>query len=315
MYKALVLGCGNIGALYDFENDQVLTHAKALFLHPEFEFRVYDPDKSHSGKVSLRYHAGVINEIEKEDFSSYDLISICSPTMTHFHFLEKALNSNVKVIICEKPLSNDPEEIEKSVQLYKKSESKVIVNYMRRFQKSFIDLKKFISNIPGNDLLTGISVRYQKGFINNCSHALDLVQFLTGKEINLERIKKGKFFYDYFDTDPTVSMIADWDSVTLSLLGLPDSGYSFFEIDLFFQFHRISINSAGQNIFIYRTSGDKKNLQPLVLQEDLSSENCIKDYMKPVIVHACSLLKNPELEDNFLTAANLNKNMLNYLKN
>ncbi len=29
MFNALLIGCGNIGALYDLETDQVTTHAKA----------------------------------------------------------------------------------------------------------------------------------------------------------------------------------------------------------------------------------------------------------------------------------------------
>jgi hypothetical protein len=30
MYKALIIGCGNIGAMYDFESESILTQGKGL---------------------------------------------------------------------------------------------------------------------------------------------------------------------------------------------------------------------------------------------------------------------------------------------
>jgi hypothetical protein len=31
MYNALLIGCGNIGAMYEWDNDHILTLAKAYF--------------------------------------------------------------------------------------------------------------------------------------------------------------------------------------------------------------------------------------------------------------------------------------------
>jgi hypothetical protein len=42
MYKALIIGCGNIGALYDFDTGSIASYAKAFHLDPEIEFDVYD---------------------------------------------------------------------------------------------------------------------------------------------------------------------------------------------------------------------------------------------------------------------------------
>ena len=57
MYKVLILGCGNIGAGYDFDNEQVLTHAKAFNLHPEFSCVFYDQDHALSKRVAEKYDA------------------------------------------------------------------------------------------------------------------------------------------------------------------------------------------------------------------------------------------------------------------
>ena len=220
MYRALILGCGNIGALYDIENDQVLTHAKAFSLHSEFTFSVYDLNSSLAEQIAKKYNVEIVRDIEAEDFSSYDVISICSPTNTHYPFLQKSLEQKVKVIICEKPVSNSVEELNDLISRYNDSQSKVIVNYMRRFQPSYIELKQTIQTILSEEVLTNISIRYQRGFINNCSHALDLIQFLMGSEISLDNVQKRNLVYDHFDSDPTLSIQANWNSVNMGILGL-----------------------------------------------------------------------------------------------
>jgi len=55
--EALVIGCGKIGAGYDFNNDQILTHTKALSLRNDVQLSVYDIDKKKTDKVARRYHA------------------------------------------------------------------------------------------------------------------------------------------------------------------------------------------------------------------------------------------------------------------
>ena len=53
MYKALVIGCGNIGALYDLESNKVLTHVKALTNHPGFEVTIFDTDSELANKFRV----------------------------------------------------------------------------------------------------------------------------------------------------------------------------------------------------------------------------------------------------------------------
>jgi len=40
MYKALVIGCRNIGAMYDFEKESILTYTKALIQNGNFEVKI-----------------------------------------------------------------------------------------------------------------------------------------------------------------------------------------------------------------------------------------------------------------------------------
>lgn len=313
MYKSLLIGCGNIGALYDLETEEILTHAKAYFQHPDFEFSIHDSNLSLLKRISEKYSVESVIKIEDEDFSKYDCISICTPTPTHFHFLERAIESNVKVIICEKPIASDDLEINKLISLYKEKKTKILVNYIRRFQKPFRELRESIQAILTLEKLTNISIRYQKGFLNNCSHAFDLIQFLLNKELDLKNVNKTNLVFDHFEYDPTLCLTGLWNETNINVLGLSNVKFPFFEIEFFFENQRIGISNSGQNIDFYSNRQSGKNYSPLVRLEE-SKKECLKNYMKPIIDYAHTILSDLTLEDNFMSSATLNKKMLEYLK-
>lgn len=53
-FNILLIGCGNIGALYDFQNDEILTHAKALNHHNLKSVFIYDTNSDLLQKVSQK---------------------------------------------------------------------------------------------------------------------------------------------------------------------------------------------------------------------------------------------------------------------
>lgn len=312
MYKVLVIGCGNIGAQYDINNNEIQTHVKAWYLNNLTTVSIFDIDQILATKVADHYQCEIVNNISIDTLSRFDILSICTPTFTHFKILSDALEAGVKTIICEKPISNSIEEMIQLKQIYNNSHSKILVNYMRRFQPDFLSLKLFIQSDLYGDELTNISIRYQRGFVNNCSHAMDLLEFLTDKEITLDQIKIHNKVFDQFDNDATLSLMALWDNVNFDILGLSNVLFSHFEIDLYFKKHKILIKDAGNRIEIYKSEGKSTFLLPLILQEDLSKKECLKSYMIAVTNHAIELIEKPELEDNFINSINLNLKMLNY---
>jgi predicted dehydrogenase len=316
MLKVLILGCGNIGALYDFDNDRILTHAKAFFLSNKVELHLYDIDLILLDKIANKYKAKQLVNIDELDFSEYDIISICTPTFTHKRYLERALSAKVKLIICEKPISESIEEIDDLISLYHKSNSKVIVNYFRRFQPAFTELKRQIEEITKYEELTNLTIRTQRAFINNSSHAFDLIQFLFNQTIELSNVRVHNLVNDHFETDPTLSLQANWIKSNFILQGLSNVQFSFFEIDLFFTFTRISIREAGNDIKTYKSEASAQVLKPLAEIESLGKTDCTKDYMKDVIDYSFELFNgNKSIKDNFLEAAELNKSMLKILSN
>ncbi len=314
MFRALLIGCGNIGALYDLETSDVFTHAKAYSKNAMFKFTVYDQDVELAKKIANKYGVDYIPDIVAINFSEYDCVSICSPTSTHVHFLKMAFLAKVKVIICEKPISIDENELNDISNLYLNSSSKVIVNYIRRFQPSFIDLKVLVEEMLLKEKLVNINITYQKGFLNNASHAFDLLQFLFNQNLVLKDVMVTNKEFDFFKNDPTLSLLANWNNVPVNVTGLTNISFTIFELELFFNSRRIKITDSGKNITVYTIPDSQPFLLPLIIDEKNSQSNCIKNYMELVIAKAQTILLKNENSDNFMDSISLNKEMIKHIK-
>jgi predicted dehydrogenase len=313
MYKALLIGCGNIGAMYDWDNEQVLTHAKAFSKIDEIEVDYFDINNQQSSMVAGRYNGNAIFDLDKAfENELYDIISICTPTSSHYNLLYKALKRKTPVIICEKPISTNKNEIDELITLYGVSESKVLINYIRRFQLSYQKLKNIIAILQKSDELSSVSIRYQRGFINNCSHALDLLQFLFHEEFIPANFIINRKDFDHFENDPTISGYCEWMNANINILGLQNVKYSNFEIDLYFSKNKILIQNSGNDILFYSMENINKGILKLEVQIEKNMSNCIENYMMPVAEKALHLLKNHG-EDNFNESILLNKTILNIL--
>ncbi|MES2427305.1 MAG: Gfo/Idh/MocA family oxidoreductase [Bacteroidota bacterium] len=315
MYKALVIGCGNIGAQYDMHNNEIQSHVKAWYLNPLVSLHIYDINRSLVENVADKYNCEIIDSLEVDVLKEFTFVSICTPTATHLNFLEMALAAKVNVVICEKPVSNNYEDLEQIKSIYEINTSKVLINYMRRFLPPFMELKQFISSIKPFEKLTNISIRYQRGFINNCSHAFDLIAYLTDIDIDLSHINRFNLIADHFIDDPTLSLQALWGDVNFNVQGLSNVNFSHFEIDLYFNYHKIVVKNAGNIIEILKAEKTDGNLKPLILQAEHTRNNCLENYMKHVIDYAVDLKQGRVNKDNFINAVTLNQKMLRYKDN
>lgn len=315
MYNALLIGCGNIGAMYDWDNDHILTHAKAYFKSGKVNPSFYDLNKEQVQMVANRYNGKVIDNLDLAlENSKFDIVSICTPTSTHFTILSNVLKSKTSVIVCEKPISINYNELEQLREIYSNSASKVLVNYMRRYQPSYNQLSNILANFPVNEVLTNISIRYQRGFINNCSHALDLLQFLFKKKFEPQNFIITRREFDHFQNDPTISGQGEWLNASLNILGLRSIKYSHFEIDLYFINKKIQIINSGNEINFFFVEDINSKYPTLAIQNEMNMSNCIADYMMPVIEKTISLINNSDT-DNFLESLQLNQTILNILNN
>ena len=295
--KTLLVGCGRIGAGSGGRRQRLSSHAGALTDNPAFDLALYDPDPALAHTSAKVLGLTTVAKISKSVLETCTCAVICSPTNTHFEYLSEFLKVGIPLIICEKPVCASLEEVRKLRQLKKRSQSRVVINYTRRFQPSFEKLKKRFAHQLTQESLRTISVRYQRGFLNNASHALDLIQFLTGWDILSAKVHSFQCVRDEFPNDPTLSGHGNWNGVALSILGLPNVKFSFFEIDFFFERSAIRLRDRGENIEFADADEPSDYYAPLAAKK--ISQGNFQEPLKNLYRHVRQLIRNTALPDNF----------------
>jgi predicted dehydrogenase len=303
--KALLIGCGNIGAGYDLnDTSKVWTHARAYSLRNEIELSVIDEDGAKARQIANRYKAVLVENLYDLDYSNYQIISITTPTTTHYKFLEKLIKAKVPVVICEKPVANETTQLEQLEQLYKSGQSKILVNYIRRFQPGYKEAKERILKCNENQSLQGIIIKYKRGFLNNASHAIDLLEYFFEKVFDFKNFQSSASVFDAFDYDPTITATCLFHDVPLSFAGFANTSYAVFEIELFFSSLKLVICHSGNEIRYYYD--DKGNWNEHLEERQTA---LLDRYMVPVMDRAVDLY-NGDGEDNFISSLRLNKAIL-----
>ncbi len=294
--------------MYDFETESISTYAKAFHLDPEIEFEVYDLEQKFSLKVAERYGVRCLNELSPLVFKGYDMVVISSSTETHYEYLSLMLENGPKLVICEKPVDVDRTRLERLLTLYQKTDTKVMVNFFRRFQPGMIQLRERIGNILREERCTNIVLTYQRGFHNNASHAIDLLEFLFCSVIDFTKAKINQSVNDEFDTDPTLSVSCVWNGASLQMIGLGCVEFTHFEIALYFETKAVLMKDCGNEVEILSTLGKRGSFYPkLCLQ---SRQTAVLDnYMVNVISNAKSMLER-KVNDNFLESVSISERIL-----
>ena len=276
--RTLLIGCGEIGALMDINHKSIKTHLKVLkFLGIE-NIDVIDPSDDNIQKAREVYNFNVVKEIE---IDLYNLVIISSPTNTHYKYLKLAMESNIEIIICEKPISLNLAELEYLDHVKKQSSSKVFINYIRQFNPEFNLIKSYLdTEKQKNNNLKKISVSYTRGLINNGSHALNLIHYLYNFS------KLSEFVITDIESeivnDPTISCFMKLDeNIPTYFMGLGESTYNFFEINLFLRDTVIKISESGNTIDFYECVSALNNVykSELVYNIERSKKEVLQDYM------------------------------------
>lgn len=310
--KVLIIGCGNIGALYDFKKEGVKTHVKAFTQNGNFDTVVYDQNKDLAERIAQHY--GILAVKELIAIENIDVAVISTPTNTHFKYLQQFLQVNVPVIVCEKPVTDNMDDLKVLQELKNSSTSKVLVNYFRRFHPAYHKLKSVIGEI--SEKLTNIQITYQRGFSNNASHALDLLYFFFG-ENDLKDTSISDFAFDEFKNDPTVTLTTSFGPVSVVFHGLQHVKHSFFELKFFFETKVIAIEKNGQSIRLFSASQNRdfSFYLPLQLVPSAFDEiNATENGMQYVAETVYNWLQEPSVTDNFESSIKINYETLKIIK-
>lgn len=310
MLKAAIVGCGNIAGFLDSPSDQnVLTHAHAYQRHSDTSLVcICDPSFEQREKFSKRWgqeikHYPSVQEMLNNE--QIDILSICSPTAFHFEGLVEALNDkNIRTIICEKPFVQTQKEFYELASLLEKSNKKIIINFMRRYDPSINRLYSLMQKGTLGKPLFFIG-KFTKGLYHNGSHMLELIEHLCG-EINSLSSEESHVKDD--DIYGSFSLKTAACSGTLHNFNGED--FALFELEILFSKGRVLIKDSGHTIQI-------ETVQPSQEYEgyfSLQSNETLEDTLRMNLYNTIDFAIHSET-DCFKTHLLLSKKLLDIKEN
>lgn len=267
MYKAVIIGAGNIGALKPDKFDSpttknILTHAHAVYDNPNIQlYGIIDKDKSKASKAAKKWNCEVFSSIKQIE-EEIDIYYICVDTKRHKDVLLEVLQKKPKIVLCEKPFCDNLEEAEEIIYLYEKANIPIILNYNRRYDPV---IKNFKYNMDNFGKAYGAVVTYTRGFVRDGSHAIDILRYFFGEFVD-GMIFENDYINDFSKNDLTYAAYMNFEKCPHVFFRRVDGNkYDVFELDITFENYKIIFNDHYKYIEYYpviheKTYGDYKSL-------------------------------------------------------
>ena len=259
MFKVGIIGLGQIASDIDDDPERhiIWSHAKAYNIHPQTKItRIFDVNQYKLDSFSKKWNVPhACNSIDAflENFD-LDIVSICSPTETHYEILKLLLNTSVKAVFCEKPLTHSVTKSEEVVHLYKEKNIPLVVNFMRRHDPIYTQPKQWIEN---GDIgaLTTITAYGSTALMMSTSHVIDMMLFYGGPAEWIIGHLQSDFVREvHGQPDPGGHAFIHFKNGTTGFLkGTSASpAHYMFEIDLLGTEGRITISDDGRSVSFYK---------------------------------------------------------------
>jgi len=294
-YKVAIIGCGMIAGLYeDFDISSIYSHAKAYSKHKDFgEMAFYDSDSERAKLLAEKVDGKTYNNLN-EILSLFqpDIVSLCVPDDLHFKMTQAILmhENCPKLIFAEKPVCEDQSELNIIKQLESNSNSKVLVNHSRRFDKAHERLRKLFKN---GDLgsLVRIHVDYYGGWRHLGVHVVDILQYFFNEEINLNKLEY--FCESKYSSDPTLNVNGNIGSATIDFQGHLEEFYQILDINIMCQQGQVKLSDFGNKIEVFRKIINAENENVLLIDKNFS-EVGMESPMKTAIDIISEFLRNAD---------------------
>ncbi len=244
MHQCIIVGCGAIAGGYDTPNSPLIrTHAKAYTSHPECHLAgVCDLSADTAKSFALTWGVEISTTCFSELLESTqpNLVSICTQVDSHKILLEQALDAGVNYVWLEKPAAMSSLELNEMAAAVAKSNTQVWVNYFRRYDKGFQQVKE---SIPSLGEIQYVNAFYTKGLRHNGSHLIDLLHWFFGAVTQVMPIQV------ISDQDfPMLDALLTVGDVQVNLKSFDYRAFELFELDIIGTAGRIRIHDGGQEI-------------------------------------------------------------------
>lgn len=248
--SCVIIGLGQIGMGYDFDvtdESVIYTHASAINVHPAFRLAgAVDVSLGQRTRFEQRYGAPTFDQVESTlQALQPDVVVIATSSESHGSILAKVLNTcHPKLVLCEKPLSYELDEARDMVEMCKKADIDLFVNYMRRADPGAVEIKR---RIDSGEIRTPVKINawYSKGIFNNGSHFLNLLEFWLGDITGATLINPGRL-WDNHEPEPDVEF--RFDKGTVVLRSAWEEAFSHYCVELLSRSGRLRYEKGGEAI-------------------------------------------------------------------
>lgn len=258
-YKALLIGLGQIGMGYDYDesldsSDLILSHAQALSKHNSFDLvggvdSCLESQKKFSKKFRRPTYNNYLDALEE---NTIDIVIIATPTESHLQLIQEVLlESSPKLIILEKPLSYSSKESDSIIEMGRDYGVPIAVNYFRAYEPVYKELSKSLASGSLGFPLTAV-IKYTNGVINNGSHWVQYISSFLGQSESVNLYESEKIS----DNDYNAEIKITFKKGDAHFIPFGQTDFFLFELDIYGPLGKMSIESNGKNIMEYLSNFD-----------------------------------------------------------
>jgi predicted dehydrogenase len=273
MVKCAIVGLGRIGSLLeeDLLREKPCTHAGAIAENPECVLvGGCDKNKERRQRFSKCWNCrsvfGDIDCMLRE--TNPDILHIATPPESHLELVKKALSHNVKVVICEKPLTRSVRGATEIARIHRTGKMKILTNHERRYSEDYKQARRIIDEERYGQLLSVSSKLHVENettlrniMWHDGTHLVDAIHFLTSScmrkshvQGNLDKGGGSVFITGKAKDIPVVMEIG------------ADRNHLVFEIDLGFTSGRLRIGNGLYEEFTSGASPYYENMNSLLMK-------------------------------------------------
>lgn len=240
--KILIVGLGQIGALYDIVGGSSalpLTHLRAVLENRGFEIKgLVDPDQD--ARQLVQSETGLSSDVfydcpQAIPKQNFDVVVFACPPEGRCESLLEVIEFQPKVVVFEKPLVKNLDVAIQIQKICEQNEITAIVNFHRRYDQ---DHNKFSEALPQENP-NKIIFHYTKGLWNYGSHGIDLIQNWFGA------IQSAQGFSASDDNDPLVDGVLTLESGTNVHFISHQGQYDMFDFEVFYEDSKYSLQDGG----------------------------------------------------------------------
>lgn len=186
-FKAAIIGLGNIGFQFSLDplRKGIWSHAVAYSACKQTELCAAVEIDQKKAQTFIAYYKGRIPVFLtiKELMTSFrpDIVSVCTPTNTHWAVLKELSKYPVKAVFCEKPIAGSIRQAQQMIALCRRNKIVLAINHTRRWEAGYLKTKEIIlkGRIGQVKAVRGI---YPAQIFNIGTHILDIIRFLISKD-------------------------------------------------------------------------------------------------------------------------------------